>query len=100
MTAYAVIVRERTTDPDELTRYREKAPLARQAHAVTPIAFYGPHDVLEGPPLEGAAILQFPSMEAARAWYDSPEYQAALTHRLKGSVSRVFLIEGAAGGPT
>ncbi len=94
MTAYAVIVRERTTDPDALVRYRERAPLAREAHPLTPLAFYGAHDTVEGDAVEGVAILAFPTMAAARAWYASPEYQAALPHRLAGSVSRVFLVAG------
>lgn len=94
MTAYAVIIRERTTDPDALARYRETAPLAREKHPVTPIAFYGPHEVLEGDPAEGVAILSFPTMAAARAWYSSPEYQPALSHRQHGSISRVILVAG------
>lgn len=94
MTAYAVITRERTTDPEALARYREKAPLAREKHPVTPIAFYGLHEVLEGEHVEGVAILSFPTMAAARAWYSSPEYQAALSHRIQGSVSSVVLVAG------
>jgi uncharacterized protein (DUF1330 family) len=94
MTAYVVILRERTTDPDELERYREKAPLAREGHAVTPVAFYGEYEVLEGAPFEGAAILSFPSMDEARAWYASPAYQAARVHRQRGSDSRMFIVAG------
>ena len=66
MTACAVIVRERTTDPDALARYRGKAPLAREKHPVTPIAFSGLHEVLEGGAVGGVAILGFPTMAAAR----------------------------------
>ncbi|MCC2978326.1 DUF1330 domain-containing protein [Sphingomonas sp. PL-96] len=95
MTAYVVLVRERTTDPDALVRYRDRAPLAREKHPLEPIAFYGPHEILEGDEVEGVAILSFPSMAAARAWYLSPEYQAALSHRKQGSVSRVILVSGA-----
>jgi uncharacterized protein (DUF1330 family) len=94
MTAYAIFLRERTSDADALARYREKAPIAREAHPLTPIAFYGPHEVLEGGAVEGAAILSFPNMAAARTWYSSPEYQAALPHRLEGSVSHVILVAG------
>lgn len=94
MTAYAVIIRERTTDPEALARYRERASAAREKHPVTPIAFYGPHEVLEGASVEGVAILSFPTMAAARAWYSSPEYQAALPHRQQGSISRVMFVAG------
>jgi uncharacterized protein (DUF1330 family) len=94
MTAYAVIIRERTTNPDASARYRETAPLAREKHPAAPIFFYGPYEVLEGDPAEGVAILSFPTMTAARAWYSSPEYQAALPHRQHGSISRVILVAG------
>ena len=94
MTAYVVLVRERTTDPDALARYRERAPLAREKHPLTPIAFYGLHETLEGEDVEGVAILSFPTMATARAWYLSPEYQAALPYRKQGSVSRAILVAG------
>lgn len=99
MTAYVVFMRERTTDPDELELYRQKAPAAREGRDVTPLAFYGPLEVLEGPSIEGAVILHFPSMAAAREWYASAAYQSALPHRLKGAESRAFLIEGVEAGP-
>ena len=94
MTAYVVIIREKTTDEDELQRYKEKASLAREGHAMIPIAFYGKHSLLEGDLFEGAAILSFPNVEQAQAWYESPAYEAARIHRKLGSDSRVFIIEG------
>jgi uncharacterized protein (DUF1330 family) len=39
-------------------------------------------------------MLSFPSMEEARAWYESPQYQAALPHRLRGARSRLVIVEG------
>jgi uncharacterized protein (DUF1330 family) len=41
-----------------------------------------------------AVILEFPDMAAARAWYDSPSYQAAFKFRHAGSKSKAFFIEG------
>lgn len=94
MSAYIVFIRETVTDPEALDRYRELTPAARDAHPLEPLAFYGAHEVLEGEPVDGVAILAFPSMEAARAWYDSQEYRAALPHRLKGANGRMYLVEG------
>lgn len=96
MTAYVVMVRVRTTDPAELALYRDMAPLARDGHDISPVAFYGEHEVLEGEPFEGAAILAFDTMDKARDWYDSPAYGAARIHRQAGSETRVFIIEGVA----
>jgi uncharacterized protein (DUF1330 family) len=35
-------------------------------------------------------------MAEAKAWYESPLYQQALVHRLKGAEYRVFMVEGLA----
>jgi uncharacterized protein (DUF1330 family) len=94
MTVYVVATREKTTDPGQLAEYGRKASEARKDHPITPLAFYGACEVLEGPPMEGAVILAFPSTEAARAWYTDPDYQAAREHRLKAADYRFFMIVG------
>lgn len=94
MTAYVVFTRERTVDATELLIYAEMAGGTSEGHAMTPLAHYGRIDLLEGEPIEGCVILSFPTMAQARRWYDSPTYQAALQHRLKGSEYRVFIVEG------
>ncbi|SDA36969.1 DUF1330 domain-containing protein, partial [Sphingomonas sp. NFR15] len=43
---------------------------------------------------DGVVVLEFPSVEEARAWYQSPGYQAALQHRLKATTYRVIITEG------
>jgi uncharacterized protein (DUF1330 family) len=49
---------------------------------------------LEGPSTEGTVVLQFPNMEAAKAWYDGPAYREVREHRFKGSNYHVTLING------
>jgi uncharacterized protein (DUF1330 family) len=56
--------------------------------------FYGKTEMLEGAPIEGAVIVEFPTIEAAKAWYDSPAYKEAREHRFKGADYRVFITEG------
>lgn len=99
MSAFVVFIRDKVTDPEELDRYRDLTPAARDAHPLEPLAFYGAHEVLEGEPVDGVAILAFSSMEAARAWYDSPEYQEALPHRLRGATGKIYLVEGTDADP-
>ncbi|MFZ5671202.1 MAG: DUF1330 domain-containing protein [Pseudomonadota bacterium] len=94
MTAYVILIRDRMIDAEEFKIYGARAREARGGHAVTPLAFYGRHEVLEGPPAEGAVILSFPTFEEAQAWYRSDAYQAALQHRLKGAAYRVMIVEG------
>ncbi|MBV8625590.1 MAG: DUF1330 domain-containing protein [Herbaspirillum sp.] len=100
MSAYVVFIREKTTNPDEFAQYAQKAAAARTGHDITRIAFYGQMDVLEGPQAEGVAILRFPDMDAARAWYNSPAYKEAREHRFKGAEYRMFLVEGSDVSPT
>jgi uncharacterized protein (DUF1330 family) len=92
--AYVILIRDRMIDAEEFAAYGVKAREARGGHAVTPLAFYGAQEVLEGPDVEGAVILRFPSFAEAQAWYRSPAYQAALQHRLKGAAYRVMIVEG------
>lgn len=94
MSAYFVMIRERTTDAASLAEYGPKASLAAQHHPLKPLAIYGALDQLEGDAIEGAVIIEFPDMMAARAWYDSPAYQAAAKFRHAGSESKAFFIEG------
>jgi uncharacterized protein (DUF1330 family) len=94
MVAYVVFTREKTTNEVELQTYGQKAPAAAEGHDVAFLTLYGKHQVLEGPTMEGAAILQFPTSEAARRWYDSQAYQEAAKHRQAGAEYRVFIVEG------
>ncbi|XQU09299.1 DUF1330 domain-containing protein [Halomonas sp. LY9] len=94
MPAYIVLTREHTHDSEEMQRYSEKAKAARESHDPQPLAFYGDFEVLEGSAMEGAVILRFPDMAAARAWYQSPAYQEARKHRFQGADYRVFLVDG------
>jgi uncharacterized protein (DUF1330 family) len=94
MTVYAVFTRERTIDQAEMDIYAPAAGAAGVGHPITPLAFYGAIETLEGPAVEGAVIASFPTLAEAHAWYHSPAYQAAKEHRLKGAEYRVFLIQG------
>ena len=51
---------------------------------------------LEGTgPLPGVlVVLEFPSMEHARAWYHDPEYAPLITLRQTGSDLDFILVEG------
>ncbi|MET0363786.1 MAG: DUF1330 domain-containing protein [Sphingobium sp.] len=94
MPAYAIFIREETTNADELKSYFEKVGSTMQGHALTPLAVSSDVEVLEGGPVENIVILQFPTLAEARAWYDSPAYQEVLGHRLAGGKYRGLLVEG------
>lgn len=39
-------------------------------------------------------VISFPDLANARAWYDSPSYQAILPLRLRNSTGSVILVDG------
>ncbi|MBP1309622.1 DUF1330 domain-containing protein [Paenibacillus sp. FSL M8-0228] len=93
MSAYVVFIREQSTDQTELQLYSQLAPAGLAGHSVKPLAMYGAYLVLEGPDIEGLAILEFPTFEEAQAWYFSPAYQKALKHRLRGGRYRGIIVD-------
>ena len=94
MSAYFVMIREETTDSAALAEYGPRASLAAQGHPLKPLAVYGALEQVEGDTVEAAVILEFPDMSSARAWYESPSYQAAAKFRHAGSKSKAFFING------
>jgi uncharacterized protein (DUF1330 family) len=94
MSAYLIFTREQTLDAEELALYWSKIRATFAGHDVKILAAYGAHEDLEGPRTEGTVIAEFSSVEAARAWYDSPSYRDARQHRLRGAVYRGTLVAG------
>jgi uncharacterized protein (DUF1330 family) len=94
MTAYVVFIRERMRNRTEYEAYRQKSRSVNASHPLKALALYGQHEVLEGPAIEGAVILEFPSIEAAKAYYHSDAYQDAACHRFLGADYRAFIVEG------
>ncbi|WP_408871964.1 DUF1330 domain-containing protein [Gluconacetobacter tumulicola] len=94
MTAYIVFTRESTSDQAELDAYSQTVAPTFEGHPLKVLAAYGAQEVLEGTAPEGVVILEFPTVEAARAWYDSPAYQTVVQHRWKGASYRVVIVQG------
>ena len=94
MKGYLVFTREKMLDKDEMAAYSKEVPPTFAGHEVKTLALYGAYEDLEGPATEGTVILEFPSIEAAKAWYNSPGYRKAREHRFKGATYRVTLVEG------
>ena len=94
MAAYIVFTRERLRDEASLQTYSGLAGGTLAGHTAKPLAYYGRNETLEGAPIEGAVIVEFPTLEDAKAWYDSDGYKQAREHRFKGADYRVFITEG------
>jgi uncharacterized protein (DUF1330 family) len=91
MIAYAVVTREKTRDASELNRYKQLAPRSFKEYPATIRAIHGRTEVLEGSAAEDIVILEFPTYEDAKAWYQSSTYQAASKHRHQGGDYRFIL---------
>ncbi len=94
MPAYFVFMRDETTDPAELKTYGEKVRPTFKGHDAKILAAYGKQEAVEGPAPEGVVVIEFPTMEAAKAWYDSPAYKEVREHRFKGAKYRAVLVQG------
>jgi uncharacterized protein (DUF1330 family) len=99
MSAYFLFIREDApTDPAAMETYgainRANAGTYVEKHGIKPLSVYAETEAFEGEAPDGVILLEFPSMEHARAWYVSPEYQAAIPHRMQGAKYRALLLPG------
>jgi uncharacterized protein (DUF1330 family) len=95
--AYVIVQRTATTGSESIQN--EYAKLAREIlpkYGARYLARSQRNVLLEGndPAPCCIAILQFPSMDAARRWYDSPENQSAAKIRQSGAKFEIIAIEG------
>lgn len=91
-----VIANIEMRDADGYEAYRSRAAEVVAKYGGRFLVRGGAVDVREGDPgISRLVVLEFPDMAAARAFYDSPEYQAILPHRLDNSTGTLFLVEGA-----
>lgn len=94
MPAYAVFDIE-VTDPDAFERYRAEVPAVLARHGGRYLVRGGELHAVEGEfGLTRMVIVEFPSLEAARRFYSSPEYAPLLQLRVASTRSRAVLVEG------
>ena len=96
MPAYFVYVYREVIDCDLLETYGSKSGPTLDCYQPRSIAACTPFQQLEGDSVDGVAVIEFPSAAIARAWYDSPGYQAIRHHREAGAHTIGLLVEGGA----
>ena len=75
--------------------YRDQVPAVIEQYGGRYLVRGGAVEVREGDPgIARLVILEFPSVEAARRFYDSPEYQAILPLRTDNASSTLVIAEG------
>ena len=90
-----VIVDIKVTDPVQYEQYRALAGPAVEAGGGRFIVRGGVTEVLEGDRVPNrVVILEFLSMDATRAWYESPQYVEARAAREGAANGSFIAVEG------
>lgn len=83
------------TDPDRYVHYVEGARAAFEKYGARFLARGGEAEEVEGALGRSRhVVIEFESLAAARACYNSPEYQAARTHRTEAGIATITLVDG------
>jgi uncharacterized protein (DUF1330 family) len=93
MTAYLIAEME-VTNSQLLKDYLALSAPCVTHHGGRFLARGGKTDTLEGAPAKRVVVVAFDTVEAARRFWESPEYKAARTIRLRAAESRFIVVEG------
>lgn len=96
MSVYVLMIRETPIRDASAMEEYSKASRAGGGPGVKiePVIVYGEITPLEGKPMDGVVLLKFESEEAAKAWYNSESYQAAIPHRQRAADYRGVIVKG------
>lgn len=89
-----VIARVTVTDPKAYAEYVKAASEAIRQYGGRPLARGGAYEALEGEARARNVILEFESLEQAKRYYHSPEYQAAKATREGAGFAEIVAVEG------
>jgi uncharacterized protein (DUF1330 family) len=96
MPAY-VIAEVTVTDAGTMEEYRKQVPATVARYGGRFLVRGGAHETIEGDwKPNRLVILEFPSMEQARRWYDSEEYREPKALRIKSGRTNLVVVEGVA----
>jgi uncharacterized protein (DUF1330 family) len=95
MATYMIFIREgEVVDAEAMARYQACNRAAPPDPNLKPLVAYGKQEALEGKAPDGMVILEFPDAAAAKAWYFSDAYQAAIKERQLAADYRCIMVEG------
>ncbi|SHG77689.1 DUF1330 domain-containing protein [Pollutimonas bauzanensis] len=94
MTAYAVAVIRETRFNDEVVEYLQRIDETLAPFSGKYIVHGGPYQPLEGSWSGDLVVIEFPSMEMAKAWYGSDAYAAIRPLRMNNTEGEVLLVPG------
>jgi uncharacterized protein (DUF1330 family) len=89
-----VIARVTVTNPDAYSEYVKGATEAIRKYGGKPLARGGAYAALEGDARPRNVIIEFESLEQAKRYYHSPEYQDAKAKRDGAAFAEIVAVEG------
>ena len=94
MSAYVVVDID-VNDPVVFEEYKRLSPLTLAQYGGRYLVRGGKSETLEGDwsPTR-LVVLEFESVDKAKIWFNSPEYQHARTFRERSAETRMVLLEG------
>ena len=94
MAAY-IIADLTVTDLPAMEEYRKQVPATLAPYGGRFIVRAGAHQTVEGDwKPNRLVILEFPSMEQAKRWYDSEEYRDPKAMRLRAGRTNLVMVDG------
>jgi len=83
------------TDPATMEEYRKRVPATLAPYGGRFIVRGGAHQTVEGDwKPSRLVVLEFPSLEQAKRWYDSEEYREPKAMRLRAGRTNLVMVEG------
>jgi uncharacterized protein (DUF1330 family) len=83
------------TDPATMEEYRKLVPATLAPYGGRFVVRGGAHQTLEGDwKPNRLVVLEFPSLEQARRWYDSEQYREPKAMRLRAGRTNLVIVDG------
>ncbi|NPC55641.1 DUF1330 domain-containing protein [Caenimonas soli] len=96
MSSAYIIAHVTVTNPEQYEEYKKLSTIAMKTHGAEVCIRGGKVEVLEGDWAPTRVVmLKFPSVEQAKVFYNSVEYDAARKAREGAAVMRMIVVEGA-----
>lgn len=96
--AYAIAYLRNVDVNAGIVEYIQKIDATLEEHGGRFLVHGGDLTPAEGEWTGDLVVIEFPSVESARAWYESPGYQAILHLRTDNSDSMAAIVEGVPAG--
>lgn len=97
MSAFVIVEVLKVKDPSAMQAYAVAARPTVERHGGTFRVLRGQVEVLEGQWALGPLVMiEFPSMQQARAWYDSDDYRPLIAQRRHAADVNLVFVEGLA----